>query len=68
MSDQPSPDRAPTFFDPQKLREEKQRAREKDDEDLKAGRVTPAELSRRNGLFSTVDLSKARVRRRRVLS
>jgi len=51
-------------FDPAEHRSEKARARKQDDDDLAAGIVTPQELNRRNGLFSSVDLSKATVRRR----
>lgn len=55
-------------FDPVELRALKQQAREQDDADLLAGRVTPAQLSQRNGLCSGLDFSRAYVRRRRVLS
>jgi len=50
------------YFDPEELRRQKQLAREKDDEDLREGRVTREELRLRNGLFSGVDLSGATVR------
>lgn len=51
-----------SYFDPEDLRREKQRAREKDDEDLREGRVTREQLRRRNGFFSGLDFSGATVR------
>jgi hypothetical protein len=54
-------------FNPVQRRLEKQRDREQDDLDLRDGRVSRAELARRNGFFSSLDLSGASVRRRRVL-
>jgi hypothetical protein len=54
-------------FNPVQRRLEKQRDREQDDRDLRDGRVSRAELARRNGFFSSLDLSGASVRRRRVL-
>ena len=52
----------PGFFDPVELLRQKQLAREKDDEDLREGRVKREDLRLRNGLFSGVDLSHAKVR------
>ena len=40
---------------------EKQRARDRDAEDLRSGRVSQDELARHNGFFSAFDLSKARI-------
>jgi hypothetical protein len=50
------------LFDPEKLRREKQLARDKDNADLREGRVTAEELRLRNGLFSGIDLSRATIR------
>lgn len=49
-------------FDPIALRREKQMARERDDRDLREGRVSAEELQRRNGFFSGLDFSRARIR------
>lgn len=49
-------------FDPEKLRRDKQLAREKGDADLREGRVTAEELRLRNGLFSGIDLPRATIR------
>lgn len=49
-------------FDPIALRREKQLARERDDRDLREGRVSGEELRLRNGLFSGFDLSRAKIR------
>lgn len=48
-------------FDPIERRREKQAARDKDEEDLRAGRVTPEELSKRNGFFSALDIKNAKI-------
>lgn len=50
------------YYDPAERALEKQRARDQDDEDLRTGKVTREELSRRNGFFSSLDFSKARIR------
>ncbi|MGZ0074818.1 hypothetical protein ACT9ST_24420 (plasmid) [Sphingobium limneticum] len=55
-------------FNPARRRLEKQLDRERDDHELREGVVSRAELSRRNGFFSSLDLSRASVRRRRVLA
>jgi hypothetical protein len=44
---------------------EKQAARDKDDDDLRSGKVTPEQLQQRNSMFAGLDLSKATVVRRR---
>ena len=49
-------------YDPIARRREKQLARERDDRDLREGRVSAEELRMRNGLFSGFDFSRARVR------
>lgn len=54
-------------FDSAERRRAKQQAREQDDRDLREGRIAPAALNARNGLFSGVDFSQASVRRRRRL-
>ena len=43
-------------LDPKKRAAEKQAARDQDAADLAAGRVTPEELNKRNGVFSALDL------------
>lgn len=50
------------YFNEEELRRRKQLAREKDDADLREGRVTSEELRHRNGLFSGLDLSRATIR------
>ena len=49
------------YYDPAERARQKQLAREQDDEDLRTGRVTREELSRRNGFFSSLDFSKATI-------
>jgi hypothetical protein len=44
------------ILDSKKRAAEKQAARDKDQADLDAGLVTPAELNKRNGFFSALDL------------
>lgn len=48
-------------LDPRKRAAEKAAARARDEADLAASRVTPQELSRRNGFLSALDLSKFRI-------
>jgi hypothetical protein len=48
-------------FNPEQRRLEKQAARDKDDEDLRTGKVTREELQKRNSLFGAIDLSQAKV-------
>lgn len=59
-----SPSTPTNYYDPRVRAEEKQRAREQDEEDLRKGKVTSEELSQRNGFFSSLDLSNARIKRR----
>lgn len=40
---------------------EKAQARRADAEDLRSGRVSPAEMTRRNGFFSALDMRGARI-------
>lgn len=49
-------------FDPEERRREKQAAREKDDEDLRTGKVTAEQLRKRNGFFSSLDFTNSRIR------
>lgn len=49
-------------LDVEALRRAKQLARERDDQDLREGRVSADELRLRNGLFSGFDFSRARIR------
>lgn len=55
-------------YDSAQRQRDKQRAREQDDRDLRSGAVSPEELSSRNGFFSSLDLSRASVRRRRRIA
>lgn len=48
------------FFDPNERIRDKQLARDRDERDLAEGRVSAAELQRRNSLFSGFDLSLGR--------
>lgn len=52
------------YYDPIERQREKQLSREQDDLDLLSGAVSREELGKRNGFFSSLDLSKARVGRR----
>lgn len=52
------------YYDPIERQREKQLSREQDDHDLLSGAVSREELGKRNGLFSSLDLSTARVVRR----
>ena len=51
-------------YDPVERQREKQRMRDQDDHDLRIGSVSHEGLRARNGFFSSVDLSRASVRRR----
>lgn len=55
------------YYDPEQRMLEKQRAREQDDIDLKSGKVTKEELSKRNGFFSSLDIKSAKIVRRNHL-
>ena len=59
-----SPSTPTSYYDPAERAREKQLARDKDDEDLRTGKVTREELSKRNGFFSSLDFSNAIIRRR----
>jgi hypothetical protein len=48
-------------FDPKARAAEKQAARDKDEADLKSGKVTREELSKRNGFFSSLDIKNATI-------
>lgn len=63
-----SPSTPTSYYDPAERAREKQLARDKDDEDLRTGKVTREELSKRNGFFSSLDFSKATIIRRDQLS
>lgn len=52
----------PQFYDPAERAREKQRARDKDDADLRSGKVTRDELAARNGFFSSVAISQGRIK------
>ena len=45
-------------FDPRKRAIQKQVARDRDERSLASGKITAAELNRRNGFFSALDYSK----------
>lgn len=55
-------------YSPAQRRLEKQLDREQDDRELREGVVSRADLARRNGVFASLDLSHASVRRRRLLA
>lgn len=55
-------------YSPAQRRLEKQLDRARDDRELRDGVVSGADQARRNGFFSSLDLSRASVRRRRVLA
>lgn len=52
-------------YNPIERQREKQRAREQDERDLRAGVISPEALNHRNGFFSGLDLSNASLRLRR---
>lgn len=54
-----------SLYSPIERRHEKQRAREQDDRDLRSGAVSHAQMAQDNGFFSSLDLSRASVRRPR---
>lgn len=55
------PDDKPLYFDVEKRRAEKQKARDEDARRLAAGEITREELARENGLFSSRIISNMRV-------
>ena len=59
-----SPSTRTNYYNPKERALEKQRAREQDDEDLRTGKVTREELSKRNGFFSSLDFSNSTIRMR----
>lgn len=52
------------LYNPIAREQEKQRARVQDDCDLRSGSISRQELNKRNGLFSSIDMSRASLRRR----
>jgi hypothetical protein len=52
------------YYDPKERALEKQLSREQDEADLKSGKVTKEELSKRNGFFSSLDFKNAKIVRR----
>lgn len=50
-----------SYYDPKERALEKQRSREQDDADLKSGKVTREELSKRNGFFSSLDIKSSKI-------
>lgn len=52
------------LFNPIERQRAKQAAREQDDRDLIAGRISAEELNARNGFFSGINFAKAFIRRR----
>ena len=54
------------YFSSAARRREKQEARERDERRIAGGQLSPQELAKRNGLFSALDPSKARIVRRRA--
>ncbi len=54
-----------SYYDPKERALEKQRSREQDDADLKSGKITKEELSKRNGFFSSLDIKNAKIVRRK---
>lgn len=61
MTDEPKKPLKVEFYDPKERARQKQAARDKDDEDLRTGKVTREELRKRNGFFSGLDFSKAKI-------
>jgi len=54
------------YFSVAARRREKQQARDRDERLVAAGQADPQQISRRNGLFSALQPSQARLVRRRV--
>ena len=52
-------------YSPNDRRSAKQVARERDDSDLREGRVSRADMSAHNGAFGSLDIASAVIRRRR---
>jgi hypothetical protein len=53
-------------FDPENVRDAKQRSRVEDDMRLEESQVARADLERRNGMFSVFEPSQVRLAKRRV--
>jgi|GEM_PF-1505458 hypothetical protein len=53
------------YYDPEERSREKEAARLRDESRLKSGAVSPDELHRENSLIASLDLSKARIVRRK---
>ena len=54
------------YFSSAARKREKQEARERDERLIASGQVSPQQVAKRNGLFSALDPSKARIVRRRA--
>jgi hypothetical protein len=54
------------YFSPAARKREKQQARERDERLIADGHVSPQQVAKRNGLFSALDPSKARIVQRRA--
>ena len=54
------------YFSLAARKREKQEARERDERLIASGQRSPQQVARRNGLFSALDPSKARIVRRRA--
>ena len=54
-------------FSPDVRREEKDRARARDQARLNAGQISDAELARQNSMVSALDPARARIVRRRIV-
>ncbi len=52
------------FYSPAERQREKQQSRDRDDSDLRAGRVSAEELAELNGFCSSLNVSNARINRR----
>ena len=50
-----------SIFNPKQRALEKQKSRDQDDADLKSGKISQEELSKRNGFFSSLDWSNAKI-------
>jgi hypothetical protein len=54
------------YFSVAARKREKQEARERDERLIASGQASPQQVAKRNGLFSALDPSKARIVRRRA--
>lgn len=54
------------YFSSAARKREKQEARKRDERRIADGHVSPQQVARRNGLFSALDPSKARIVQRRA--